>query len=176
MGNDKTNPDKKSVIHLGTFDFSGKGPGTYAGGTFKLFSNQKEDLLESAKSFLAAADRCLNSNKVENGIEILVVPGTVCAAFACELFLKYILFIENGEIVRGHQLDALFRKCSKEIQSDLIKARTDILEILKRDNEQFIEARYHHESNVASFREQEVLQVAELLSRFVGTRFSGGAT
>lgn len=89
------NQEKKAkIIHLGSFDSSGKTPGSYIGGVAKLFRDPKNDLLDSAKSFLKAADRCLNSCKVEAGTEILMVPGAVCAAFSCELFLKYILLIE----------------------------------------------------------------------------------
>lgn len=173
MTDSKVTPQKKDkdFIHLGTFEFSGKGPGNYSGGVVKLYSNPKEDLLESAKSFLKAADRCLNSCKVEDGIEMLTVPGTVCASFSCELFLKYIL-IENGEEPREHRLADLFRKCRKEIQSSLAELRTDILEVLERNNTQFVDVRYHHEVNRISFRPQEMLQVAELLSKFVAERYS----
>ena len=171
---DEKNSNKeksKTFIHLGSFDFSGKGPGTYSGGVVKLYSNPKEDLLASAESFLKAADRCLNGCKVEEGIEELIIPGTVCASFSCELFLKYILIVENDEEVRGHRLADLFRKCSKEVQTALTELRTDILEILERNNEQFVEARYHHEEDIISFRQHELLQTAELLARFVAERY-----
>ncbi|MDR4507193.1 MAG: HEPN domain-containing protein [Candidatus Brocadiaceae bacterium] len=132
---------------------------------------RKEDLLDSATSFLKAADRCLSGCKAEEGIEMLTVPGAVCASFSCELFLKYILLVENGEEVRGHNLADLFKKCSKEIQTELIERNTSILAILERNNTQFVEARYHHEKDLISFCQQELLQAAELLSKYVAERY-----
>jgi len=110
MSNKMNSPKKKSkpIIHLGTFKFSGESEGTYSLGVAKLYPDLKKDLLDSAESFLKAADRCLNSCKVEEGIEQLTTPGAVCASFSCELFLKYILLIENGKNAVGHDLANLF--------------------------------------------------------------------
>jgi HEPN domain-containing protein len=173
MNEDKKIPQESNnvIAHFGTFDFTGKGPGTYCGGVVKFRANPKRDLLDSASSFLKAADRCLNGCKVEEGTEMLTVPGAVCASFSCELFLKYILLVENGEEVRGHDLADLFKKCSKEIQTALTERNTSILTILERNNTQFVEARYHHEKESISFCQQELLQAAELLSRFVAERY-----
>ena len=57
MIDDKNNPQEKSktIINLGSFDFAGKGPGTYSGGVVKLYAKPKEDLLDSAESFLSIA-------------------------------------------------------------------------------------------------------------------------
>ena len=171
MNEDKKNPQESNnvIAHFGTFNIAG--PGTYCGGVIKLRANPKRDLLDSATSFLKAADRCLNGSKVEEGIEMLTVPGAVCASFSCELFLKYILLVENGEEVRGHNLADLFKKCSKEIQTALIQRNTSILTIFERNNTQFVEARYHHEKETISFCQQELLQAAELLSKYVAERY-----
>jgi HEPN domain-containing protein len=165
--NNKYQNEPQKIIHLGSFDFAGKGPGTYSGGVVKLYGKPEEDLLDSAESFLRAADRCLNSCKVEAGVEMLTVPGTVCASFSCELFLKYILLRENSEATTGHKLLDLFQKCSTGVQTSLRERKPDILEILERNNSHFVEARYHYENNGFSFRQQELLQTAEILSRFV---------
>jgi len=174
----QANPQKnrKSVIHLGTFDCTGKDPGTYLAGLVKLYPNAKEDLLDSAKSFLKAADRCLNGCKVEEGNEMLIVPGTVCASFSCELFLKYILLVEKDEEAKGHGLADLFLKCSEDVQSELVKRETNILKILERNNTQFVNARYHHEKASIAFRHQELLRIAELLSGFVTERYPNEKT
>ena len=171
MNEDKKNLKESDnvIAHFGTFKISG--PGTYCGGVIKLRGNPKKDLLSSATSFLKAADRCLNGCKVEEGVEMLTVPGAVCASFSCELFFKYILLVENGEEVRGHELADLFKKCSKEIQTELIERNTSILTILERNNIQFVEARYHHEKDLISFCQQELLQAAELLSKYVAERY-----
>ena len=47
----------QKIIHLGSFDFSGKEAGAYSGGVVKLYGKPAEDLLDSAESFLKAADR-----------------------------------------------------------------------------------------------------------------------
>lgn len=159
------------VIHLGTFNLGGKGPGTFVGGTVKLWDDPERDLLCQAESFWKAADRCLNSCKVEDGVEILTVPGAVCAALSCELFLKYVALKERGVQTKGHKLDELFLEWSPEAQAALVDRRADIREVFERNKEHFIGARYHHERDCFSFREQELLQAAELLSAFVHERF-----
>ena len=167
----KSQEESKVIAHFGTFDLAGKGPGTFCGGVVKLRANPQEDLLDSAMSFLKAADRCLNGCKVEEGIEMLTVPGAVCASFSCELFLKYILLIENGQEARGHSLTDLFGKCSESIQSAIVDRKAGILEIFERNNTQFVEARYHHEKDIVSFRQQELLQAAELLSNYIKEKY-----
>ena len=157
-------------IHLGTFDFSGKGPGTYVGGVVKLFNKPDEDLMESATSFYKAADRCLNGNQSEPGIEMLTVPGAVCAAFACELFLKYIVLRETGTHPRGHKLDDLLGECSAESRNELAVMRPDLVQVLERNSTHFVQSRYHHEQHRFSFRQQELLQTAEVLFAFVRGR------
>jgi HEPN domain-containing protein len=164
------------IIHFGTFDLAGKVPGTYVGGVAKLRAEPDIDLYSTADSFLKAANRCLNGCKEEDGIEILTVPGAVCAALSCELFLKFVVLKETGVCPKGHKLDKLFAKCSANVQTAITGRRADIGEILKRNNEHFVSARYHHEREQFSFRQQELLQVAELLSAFVHDRFRGGAT
>jgi HEPN domain-containing protein len=168
---DKRHDHADQVIHLGTFDFSGKGPGTYSLGVAKLWPDPERDLLSEADSFRKAADRCLNGCKDEVGIEMLTVPGAVCAALSCELFLKYILLKEHCETTKGHKLDELFSKWSAEAQAALMNRRVDIRELFERNRDHFADARYHHERNQYSFRQQELLQTAELLSAFVHERY-----
>lgn len=170
----KDDPGKKpeTIIHLGTVSLGGKGPGSYVAGVVKLRNEPKEDLLASAESFRKAAERCLNGGKIESGIQMLTVPGAVCAAFAIELYLKYALFEESGNPPpKGHKLSQLFASLTSEVQSILSKLRPDIVDVLKRNDEQFKEARYHHEFEQFSFRETELLQLAECLSKFVRERY-----
>jgi HEPN domain-containing protein len=158
-------------IHLGSFNLAGKGPGAFMGGVVKLFSKPDEDLLDAATSFYKAADRCLNGNRVEPGIEMLTVPGAVCAAFACELFLKYIVLRETGKHPHGHKLDDLLKECSAECRDELAVKSPDIVQVLQRNSAHFVQARYHHEKDLFSFRQQELLQTAEVLFTFVRSRF-----
>jgi HEPN domain-containing protein len=178
MNEDKKIPQVSNnvIAHFGTFDFAGKGPGSYSSGAVKLRANTKEDLINSANSFLKAADRCLNGSKIEEGVEMLTVPGTVCASLSCELFLKYILLAETGKLFQFHELVDLFNNCSEEIQSDLIERNASILTIIERNNVQFVKARYHHEKDIFSFCQPELLQTAELLSKYVSERYTNKST
>lgn len=172
---DDSRKPPETIIHLGTVNLGGKGPGSYVAGVVKLRNEPKEDLLASAESFRKAADRCLNGSKIEPGIEMLTVPGAVCAAFATELYLKYVHLVETGNSPpRGHKLSQLFAGLNSEIQGTLSKLKPDIADVLKRNDEQFTEARYHHEIEQFSFRETELLQLAECFSKFVRERYNEG--
>lgn len=159
-------------IHLGTFNFAGKGPGTFSGGVVKLWNEPEKDLLQNADGFLKAADRCLNGSKVEPGIEMLTVPGTVCAALACELYLKYCHFKESGKFQRGHDLLDLFNGLSEAVRVHLRTSRPDLEEVLGRNRSHFEEARYHHEAGQMSFRQQELLQLGEQLAACIKQKYS----
>jgi hypothetical protein len=159
------------TIHLGTFNLSGKGPGTFAGGVVKLWNEPVRDLFHNALSFQKAAARCLNDCKVEPGIEMLTIPGTVCAAFACELFLKFIHLLESGAHPTGHDLFNLFDGLSEPVRASLVERRPDIEEVLERNRSHFLDARYHHEVDLFSFRQQELLQLADSLSMCIQDRY-----
>ncbi len=171
---EKTNRGMEAGVSLGSFNLGGQGPGTYQGGVFKLWAEPEADLLFEAESFLRAADRCLNGCKVEDGVEILTVPGTVCAALSCELFLKFVVLKESGAQVKKHKLDELFGLWSAESQAAMLGQRPDFLDVLTRNNDHFVGARYHHERQQFSFRQQELLQAAESLALFVRERFNDG--
>ena len=163
--------DKDAFASFGAIDLTGKGSGVYSCGVVKLSANPEKDLLDTATSFLKAADRCLNGCMVDNGVEMLTVPGTVCASLSCELFLKYILLIETGKKVHVHPLVDLFKKCSEKVKSDLIERNASFLTILERNNRSFEKSRYHHERNTFSFCQTELLQTAELLFDYIKERF-----
>ncbi len=158
----KANDLPPGAIHLGTFTI--KGPGTFIGGVVKLRSDPEADLLDAAESFLKAADRCLNGSRDVPGVEMLTVPGTMCAAFACELYLKYMHLKESGESPHGHDLAVLFNKLNEPVRAGLVARRPDIAEVFERNRGQFVDVRYHHEKETVSFRQQELLQLAESLS------------
>jgi HEPN domain-containing protein len=138
----------------------------------KLRGAPAADLLSSAESFRTAADRCLNGNKSESGIEILIIPGAVCAAMSCELFLKYIVLRETGSPPTGHELDDLLRKCTPDAQAALAQEFSGMADVLQRNRRAFVDARYHHEHDQFTFRQTELLLAADALSAFVRKRFS----
>ena len=165
-----TGPDPR-VIHLGMLRAGHKGDGAYIGGVFKSRGDLDTDLRAAAKDFFKAADRCLNGNKEEPGIELLTVPGMVCAAFACELMLKFVVLQETREQPRGHRLDALFGLCSEDFRIDLEQRLPGITELFVRNSTQFVDGRYHFEQPQFSFRQAELLLAAETLHDCVDARF-----
>lgn len=70
-----------------------------------------------ASSFHEAANRCLPSI----GAPALAPPPTiVCLAYACEIYLRTLLFIERKP-GQGHMLDRLFHALSAEVKADVIQ-------------------------------------------------------
>jgi hypothetical protein len=163
-------PDPR-VIHLGMARAGHKGPGAYIGGVFKLRGDLDTDLRAAALDFVKAADRCLNGGKDEPGIEHLTVPGMVCAAFACELLLKFVLLRETGSHPRGHRLEQLFGQCSEEFRAEMERRMPGFSDLVVRNSTQFVDGRYHFEQPQFSFRQAELLLAAESLSECVATRF-----
>lgn len=144
------------TIHLGTFTI--KGPGEYVGGVVKLSNDPERDLLETAHSFRMDADRCLTGCQVVRGVDMLTVPGAVCAALACELYFKFIHLKETGQPLRGHDLVELFGSLRESTQTELRAERPDIDQVLDRNRSHFMDARYHHEVAQFSFRQQRSLR------------------
>jgi HEPN domain-containing protein len=171
MSDDRKTPTgmPPGAIHLGTVSL--KGPGTFVSGVVKLSGDSANDLLASAQSFLKAADRCLTGLKLQPDVEMLTVPGAVCAAFACELYLKYIHLKKSGAAPHGHDLAALFSHLGESLRAKLLACRADIEEVLERNRRHFMDARYHHELAQLSFRQGELLQVAEAFAVYVRDRY-----
>jgi len=158
--------DQAELTILGMTRIGDKGPGSYIGGVFKLRSDLDKDLRSTALEFMKAADRCLNGNKEEEGVELLTVPGAVCAAFACELLLKLVLLRETG-----HQLEILFVKCSEDFRLVMEQKLPGISELFVRNSTQFVDGRYHLEQHQFSFRQAELLLAAQLLTECAAERF-----
>lgn len=171
MSDDQPEPPKPTIIHLGMMRAGDKGPGTYIGGVFKLRGDLGQDLRSAALDFVKAADRCLNANKEEAGVELLTVPGVVCAAFACELLLKFVLLRETSQHPRGHHLETLFRKCSEDFRLVMEQRLPGISELFVRNSTQFVDGRYHFEQPQFSFRQAELLLAAKSLTECVAARF-----
>lgn len=166
MSDDQAEPTILGMMRIGD-----KGPGSYIGGVFKLRGDLDKDLRSTALEFMKAADRCLNGNKEEEGVELLTVPGAVCAAFACELLLKLVLLRETGQHPRGHQLEILFGKCSEDFRLVMEQKLPGISELFVRNSTQFVDGRYHFEQHQFSFRQAELLLAAQLLTECAAERF-----
>lgn len=161
------------AIHLGTFSVTG--PGEFVGGVVKLSNDPEQDLLATADSFVEAAARCLTSCRVVPGVEMLTVPGAVCAALACELYLKFVHLKEFGHSPHGHDLLELFTTLGDSTRNALAECKSDLEEVLRRNRFHFTSARYHHEVAQFSFRQQELLQLAESFRAWVQARYKGSS-
>lgn len=156
------------ILDLGTTDFAGKGPGQYSGGTIKIQNDYATDTLSSAHQFLETARVCLNDNKIENGQRsIQLVPGVVCAAFSCELSLKWLIHRHFATVEKVHKLDKLVEKLTEFDQKNLKKIIENFDEFVVRNRNIFVDARYHHEKHMFSFREQEILYFATQLLSYI---------
>ena len=155
------------IVRFGTTDLSGKGPGSYSGGVFKLGKNYSVDVLLSAMQFNATAKICLNNNKIEGDKPIYIVPGVVCAAFSCELSLKWLIFRSSGSGVKGHQLDDLYGKLEAKDRDNIRRFTQDFDQFMSRNMNIFIDARYHHEVSIFAFREQKFLRFSDYLLSYI---------
>jgi hypothetical protein len=153
----------KVRINLGSVDLAGKGPGTYVGGSYKAWKDYQSDIKTSASHFLECAANCLNDGKIEDGKRLLLVPGVVCAAFSIELSYKLLLKMATSEEVKGHLFEELHKKLPPQIKERVALFSNDFDSFIKRNNNVFVYARYHHEENSFSFRESEILQFAKYI-------------
>lgn len=162
----------KIILDFGATDLADKGPGQYSGGTIKIQKDYATDTLSSARQFLEVARTCLNDNKIEKGQRsIQLVPGVVCAAFSCELSMKWLIHRHTGSEVKGHLLDELFENLAELDQNNLKKMISNFNEFVIRNRKMFIDARYHHEQNMFSFREQEILYFANQLISYIESQY-----
>ncbi|MGR9000394.1 MAG: hypothetical protein ACU88J_15300 [Gammaproteobacteria bacterium] len=122
-------------------------------------------IINTANSFLVAADRSLEQRPVEPGhLQILFVPAIVSIAFAIELYFKSIITLENGN-AKGHDLSILFESLSPKAQSTLIANLQINLSMFKQQmkgiSNAFIEWRYIFEQQSASLDFQFLKELAK---------------
>ena len=158
-------------IHLGTVAAGASGDGAYVGGVLKIRGTPAEDCYDTALEFLGAAQRCLNGNKITDGIPLLVVPGAVCATFACEMFLKYLVLRTGAKPQKWHNLLALFQDLSADTQNAITASIPSAVEVLTRNSLLFVEGRYHFEQPQFAFRHAEMLMLATALHKFCSDKF-----
>lgn len=113
------------------------------------------NMLMSADSFYKASSKCIDIIKVpdENRYEavpVLIVPFIVNLSFACEIYLKILIFNRTQKIVKGHCLDELFLKLPQKEQNDIkininINKNSNFDKELKNIKNIFTEFRYSYE-------------------------------
>jgi hypothetical protein len=146
-------------------------------------SGKSADFLRQGKTFLEAAWRCFGKKTdtgfqiVENGkFQQLSAPCVVNAAFACEMFLKSLLFalcIHFNPQAEGHNLYLLYKKLPRNIQEIIAKIcwnrkMIEFENLLKEHAKDFVDVRYFIEKD--SWTEMSpitVITIADNLSRVV---------
>lgn len=113
-------------------------------------SYDPNNILNIAKGFLLAAKRCFEQRQLQMGqIQAPIVPGVVCTTFSIELSLKAVLIIES-KIVKGHELDELYKKLSPDsklvLQKKLSLSQSDLQNKLAEVSKVFEKWRYIYES------------------------------
>lgn len=113
-----------------------------------------KQILNTANSFLSAADRCFEPRPLGPGkFEMPIVPAVVCTAFAIELYLKTLITLESGT-AKGHDLSTLYARLSKNAKDALAKNPSMNETELKKKIEEvaavFVEWRYIFESQSAN--------------------------
>lgn len=82
------------------------------------------------------------------------VPAVVNSAFACEVFLKLLLKMEQIEIKKMHQLEELFEQLPEQVKTDIQQSTiqkygtwTDMLGLnpLHQISDAFVQWRYNYE-------------------------------
>lgn len=106
------------------------------------------NILDNAKSFYLAAERCLEFR--EN--KILLIPSIVNCAFACELYIKCILNKSNINFGKQHSLEKLFALLPENTKNKVVKniADEDFNKNLQNISNTFIEWRYLYERDTAT--------------------------
>ncbi|MDP2241884.1 MAG: hypothetical protein Q8K18_17245 [Burkholderiales bacterium] len=130
-----------------------------------------QKIINTANSFLLAADRALEQRPVGPGqLQVLFVPAIVSTAFAVELYFKSIVTLENGN-AKGHELSGLFERLSLKSQATLVASfQIDppaFKQKMKGISDAFIEWRYIFEQQSANLDFQflkELAQASRLLA------------
>lgn len=82
------------------------------------------------------------------------VPAIVNSAFACEVFLKLLLEVEQIDIKKEHQLEKLFNQLPEQVKTAIQQSTiqnygtwTDVfgLNLLHQISDAFVQWRYHYE-------------------------------
>lgn len=79
---------------------------------FNLF--KYNHLIKTADDFFEASLRCSFNDSFESKKFPLMIPHFTNRAFACELYIKALLYLTKNLLSKGHKLDKLFSKLNKK--------------------------------------------------------------
>ncbi len=125
-----------------------------------------KQMLSAAKAFLKAAKLCNEPSYKQIGwAHPLIVPIVTNISFACELFLKTLLEI-NNTLHREHDLLKLFKFLPEEARKNIVGSDDydDFISKLEQNSGLFEEWRYIYESQVRSIDISFLFDLAERMS------------
>lgn len=136
-------------------------------------SNSNSKLIyKQAYTFYLAAKRCEEPHPLQNGqLEILICPTIVNYAFACELYIKYLLQINNIEQCHKHKLTDLFYLLPETSQQE-IRTKMDIANFnqeLNSISNAFVDWRYIYEKNDKSLHIEFLRNFCNVLHDYAST-------
>lgn len=141
-------------------------------------ANAARRMAQQGIGFHIAALRALEGRADRNGeVEWLPIPAVTNLAFACELYLKSLLFFEKGTTTREYRLSVIFSQLSDDVQQDAAThfGAGDLRGRLAEFSNAFVEWRYIFEQLSASLNNRELLDVAGTLLDVVTKHIGLGA-
>lgn len=111
-------------------------------------SRYYKSMKSTANGYVEVFEICINKN--------LGVQAIVNALFACELYLKAILFLQEKKFNKGHKLSSLTVKIKDSGLKDKIvadcecKDEKELLDKIKNIDDMFIELRYFFEKEIGA--------------------------
>ena len=150
----------------------------------KYLRGCKIEQIDIADDFYEAYKRCFegkNPHKDEHGRivrDIVAIPGFVNGLFACELYFKWLLDIDDkvNEIKarKSHNIKELFDLLDESIKNELkendYKSDYNLEDLLSKIGKGFVEWRYIFEDENENFGEQSpFLYTEEFLNNYLLT-------
>lgn len=111
-------------------------------------------MYETACKFSDCSDFCMREQEKDGRLYLYTAPIVVNAAFACEIYLKLLLYLEKIGYKKEHELKELFDKLPPEIKETIEKMTVQRcgywknqfgMEVLSVLSNAFVEIRYIYE-------------------------------
>ena len=163
---DKNRPDRASTIIGSRVPFSND-PKLH-----DAIGNRKKSEKALSKSAFKSAEEFMTGVFIMDETMFMsgkLVPIYVNCAFACELFLKSLLYHYNIDPGKKHNLDYLFGLLPERIKNDLrekvvrLSPSECLDKLLKEVGDAFIFARYSHERNGLLLNYAGLFEITKLI-------------
>ncbi|MDN0032388.1 hypothetical protein QVN85_05685 [Oscillibacter valericigenes] len=140
-------------------------------GKLKPEEYNEKQMLAIARAFFKAANKCNEPSYKEMGwTHPLLIPIVVNISFACELFIKALLKINDLSIKREHDLSKLFCSLPETVRNEIIGSddRDKFTFRLKQNSCLFEDWRYIFENQPRSIDLDFLFAFAEKMSCLIG--------